>query len=145
MIYSGGWSSFWHNNDAIKTLCWLSWNFFKSSADGVNKHACSALSWFEKSSTNSSDPRYGFSCCLPRGTVTWQNVYYIVMSFQCNNYSQKSYIRRTKPQNLNVSRLVLQKSLPNPLTPENEDRLSALLQLHMSDQQFHCPVRCDLY
>ena len=34
------------------------------------------------------------------------------------NYRQMSYIRRTKYQSLNVSRLVLQLSLPNPLKPE---------------------------
>ena len=34
-----------------------------------------------------------------------------------NDYSQTSNIRDNKSQHLNVSRLVLQMSLPNPLKP----------------------------
>ena len=45
-----------------------------------------------------------------------------------NDYRQTSNISRTKTQNLNVFRLVLQLSLPNALK-------QAMLQLHMIDQQ----------
>ena len=59
------------------------------------------------------------------------------------NYRQISYITRTKFQNLNVFRLVLQLSLPSPLKPgvksgmkmKLEQRQEAMLQLHLSDQQ----------
>ena len=72
---------------------------------------------------------------------------------QCHRYHQISYIRRAKSPNLNVSRLISQLSLPNPLRPgfelemkmKLEQRQQAMLQLHLSDQQFYCPLRCDLY
>ena len=64
-----------------------------------------------------------------------------------------SNIRRTKSSNLIVPRLVLQLSLPNTMKPGVrsriemwlEHRLSALLQLHLSDRQFYCLLRCVLY
>ena len=57
-----------------------------------------------------------------------------------------SNVRGTKSQNLDNSHLVLQLSLPNPLKPgvksrmkvQLEQRWQAMLQLHMSDQQFYC-------
>ena len=57
-----------------------------------------------------------------------------------------SSIRRTKFLNLNVSRLVLQLSLPNRVKPGVESsmkiwleqRWHAMLQLHLSDQQVFC-------
>ena len=68
-------------------------------------------------------------------------------------YRQISNIRRTNSQTLNVSRLVLQLSLPNPLKSGIksrmkmylEERRQAMLQLHMSDQQCYCLVGCVLY
>ena len=56
-------------------------------------------------------------------------------------------------QNLNVSRLVLQVSWPNPLKPGVNSRIKmllgqrwqAMLQLHLSDQQVHFLRRCDLF
>ena len=68
-------------------------------------------------------------------------------------YRKISNIRRTKSPNLNVSRLVLQLSLPNPMKPgvksrmkmQLEQRRQAMLQLHLSDRQFCCLLRCDLY
>ena len=70
-----------------------------------------------------------------------------------SNYRQISYISRTKSQNLNVSRLVLQFSLHNQLKPgvksrmkmQLEQRQQALLQLHMSDKQFYYILRYALY
>ena len=52
-------------------------------------------------------------------------------------YRKISNIRRTKSQNLIDSHLALHSSLPNPLKPGVESRMkmSALLQLHLSDQQ----------
>ena len=70
--------------------------------------------------------------------------------FQINSqqysYQKTSSISRTKSQNLNASRLVLQLSLPNPLKPgvksrmkmQLEQRRQAMLQLQLSDQQFCC-------
>ena len=68
-------------------------------------------------------------------------------------YRQFSNIRCTQSQNINVSRLVLQLSLPNPLKPGVKVRMKmwleqhrqAMLQLHLSDQQFYCLLRCFLY
>ena len=68
-------------------------------------------------------------------------------------YRQVSNIRRTKSKTLNVSCLVLQLSLPSTLKSgikwrmkmQLEQRRQAMLQLHLSDQQFHCLVGCDLY
>ena len=68
-------------------------------------------------------------------------------------YRHTSNISRTKSLKLNVSRLVLQLSLPNPLKPgvklrtkmQLEQRRQEMLQLHLSDQQFWCLLRCDLY
>ena len=68
-------------------------------------------------------------------------------------YRKTSSICRTKYQNLNVSCLALQLSLPNPLKPgvklrmkmQLEQRRQAMLQLHLSYQQFYCLLRCDLH
>ena len=62
-------------------------------------------------------------------------------------------IRCTKHQDLNNSPLALQLSLPNPLKPgvksgmkmSLEQRRQAMLQLHLSDEQFYCLPMCDLY
>ena len=59
-------------------------------------------------------------------------------------YRKIANIRRTKIQNVNDYRLVLQLSLPNPLNPglksrmkmQLEQRRQAMLQLHLSHQQF---------
>ena len=59
-------------------------------------------------------------------------------------------VGHTKSQNLNVSRLVLQLSLRNLLKPGVqsrmkmylEQRLQAMLQLYLSDQQFYYILRC---
>ena len=68
-------------------------------------------------------------------------------------YRKTSSISRTKFQNLNVSCILLQLSSLNPLKPGVklrmkmylEQRRQAMLQLHLSYQQFYCPLRCDLY
>ena len=69
------------------------------------------------------------------------------------NYRKVSNIRRTKSQNLNISRLGLQLSLRNILKPGVkwrmkmwlEQRRQAMPQLHMSDQQFNWLLKCVLY
>ena len=68
-------------------------------------------------------------------------------------YRKISNIRRTKYPNLNVSHLALQLSLPNPMKPgvklrmkmSLEQRWQVMLQLHLSDRQFYCLLRCGLY
>ena len=70
-----------------------------------------------------------------------------------SKYRKSSNIRRTKFQNLNESHLVLKSSLPNPLKPGVQSRMKmwlekrrqAMLQLHLSDRQFNCLLRCILY
>ena len=69
------------------------------------------------------------------------------------DYSQTSNISRTKSQNLNVYRLVLQLSLPNSSKPGVqwrmkmllEHRPQAMLQLHLISQQCNYLLRCVLY
>ena len=49
--------------------------------------------------------------------------------------------------------MILVSSLPNPLEPgaksgmkmQLEQRRQAMLQLHLSDEQVYCLLRCDLY
>ena len=68
-------------------------------------------------------------------------------------YRKVSNIRRTKSQNWNDSHLVLKLSVPNPLKPGIKSRMKmwleqrrqAMLQLHLSDQQFNWLQRCILY
>ena len=68
-------------------------------------------------------------------------------------YRKVSNIRCTKSPNLNDSRLVLQLSLSNILKPgiksrmkmQLEQRRQAMLQLHLSHQQFNCLLKCVLY
>ena len=70
-----------------------------------------------------------------------------------HGYLWTSNVRRTKSQNLNVSRLILQLSFPNPLKPGVwlrmkmylEQRRQAMLQLDPSEQPFYCLLRCNLY
>ena len=69
------------------------------------------------------------------------------------SYRKTSSISRTKFQSLNVSCVLLQLSLLNPLKPGVqlrmkmwlEQRRQAMLQIHLSYQQFNCLLRCDLY
>ena len=72
------------------------------------------------------------------------------------SYRQFSNIRLTQSPNISVSRLVFLLSLPNPLKPRVKlrskmrmllrmKRQQAMLQLHMSDQQFYCLLRRVLY
>ena len=63
--------------------------------------------------------------------------------------AQISNTSRTKSQNLNVCRLVLHLSLPNPCVRSRmkiqlEERRQAMLQLHQSDQQVYCLLSCSL-
>ena len=67
---------------------------------------------------------------------------FLVDTFICRKISN---ITRTKSPNLNVSRIVLQFSLPNPMMPtvksrmkmSLEQRRQAMLQIHLSDRQFY--------
>ena len=89
----------------------------------------------------------------------WQHIgkgnYIIHMQWRIPDahYRQISNIRGTKSHNLNVSRLVLQLSLPKSLKPGIEMRMwcgleqhrQEMLQLHLSDHQVCCLLRCALY
>ena len=61
-----------------------------------------------------------------------------------STYRQTFNISCTKSPNLNSSPLVLQLFLLNPSKP-GVKRLQAMLQLHLSGQQFWCLLRCILY
>ena len=77
----------------------------------------------------------------------------IVMPYVILNYCETYNISLTKSQNLNVSHLVLHLSLSNPLKPgvklrmkvKLEQHQQVMLQLHLSDQQFYCQRRGNLY
>ena len=66
------------------------------------------------------------------------------------SYHKISNISCTKSQNLSDSCLVLPFSLPNPLMPGIKSRMKmlfeqcrqAMIQLHLSDQQFYCQLKC---
>ena len=68
-------------------------------------------------------------------------------------YCQISNTRHTKSKNFNISRFILQLSLPNPLKlgvgsklrMQSEQCWQAMLQLHLSDQSFYCLLRSILY
>ena len=76
-----------------------------------------------------------------------------VGSKQSEHYCKTSSMSRTKSQNLNLSCTLLQLSSLNPLKPRVKLRMrmqleqprQAMLQLHLSYQQFYCLLRCDLY
>ena len=76
-----------------------------------------------------------------------------MISHSLSQYCKTSNIRGTKSQILNDSHLVLQLFLPNPFQPgikskmklQLEQRRQAMLQLHLSDQQVYCQLRCNLY
>ena len=70
------------------------------------------------------------------------------------SFCQISHKRRTKSQNLNVSRLILQlvfaqfalkSGVESRMKMLLEQRREAMLQLHLSDEQFYCLIRCGLY
>ena len=68
-------------------------------------------------------------------------------------YCKISNISGTKSENLNDSGLILQLFLPNPLKPGVKSKMKmqlgqrrqAMLQLHISDQQFNSLIMCTLY
>ena len=70
-----------------------------------------------------------------------------------SKYRQTSCISCTESQHLNVSRLALQLSLPNPWKPGVKSRMrmwlelrrQAMLQINVIGQQFWSLIRCDLY
>ena len=81
--------------------------------------------------------------------ITFSNTF----SWMKKIYRKTSNISRTKSQILNVSCILVQLSSRNPLKPDVklrmkiwlEQRRQAMLQLHLSYQQFYCLLRCDLY
>ena len=99
-------------------------------------------------------------CRLPNGGHIYLGLYVqkvlVVCATCCSlyvDYRKLSKKRRTKYQNLNDSRLVLQLSFPSPLRSGVKSRMKmlleqrrqAMLQLHLSDQQFYCFLKCILY
>ena len=86
------------------------------------------------------------SLCVPLRRALWGDE-------SRREYRQVSNIRRTKSQHSKDSHTVLRLSLPNPLKPDVKSRMKmlleqrrqAMLQLHLSDRQLYCWLRCDLY
>ena len=79
----------------------------------------------------------------------------VLPNYACVQYDYRpiSNISRTTSHNLNGTRLVLQLPLPNPLKPGVKSIMKmwlvqsrqAMLHLYLSDRQFYCLQRCDLY
>ena len=77
-----------------------------------------------------------------------QSVWFVSEVNTTCNYRKISNIRRTESPNLNVSCLVVQLPLPNPMRPGVQSRMKmwleqrrqAMLQLHLSDWQVYCPL-----
>ena len=98
---------------------------------------------------------YSYKKCCNHVHVTQQFtcVKSEILCFICGWYRKTSSISRTKFQNLNVSCILMQLSWLNSLKPGVklimkmllEQRRQAMLQLHLSYQQFYCLLRCDLY
>ena len=67
--------------------------------------------------------------------------------FSRDVHRQTYNIRGTESHNLNVSRLVLQLSLSNPLKPgvKSTMKMKSEQRRHLSDQQYYCPPRYALY
>ena len=62
--------------------------------------------------------------CIHAGNVAQQSTIYMVASNEDkSSYRKISNIKRTKSPNLNVSRPVMQLSLPNPMKPGVKSRM----------------------
>ena len=124
------------------------------------------LSWFPVvwwSQSNLFEDRVALSNLFWVKWNVWLHGYLYIHIYICHHhyrsrichykYRQISNIRCTNSQNVNISPLVLQLSSPNPLKPDFklrmemqlEQRRQAMLQLHLSNQRFYCPLRCHLY
>ena len=84
-------------------------------------------------------PKYHFQVCHAPRIQGYVKLHYPIIN--------QSYVCQYKAhQNPNVSHLLLQLSLPNPLKPGVKSRVKisleqcrqVMLQLHLSDQQFYC-------
>ena len=82
--------------------------------------------------------------------IVWMVVGWIVCKCRIWNleqyqmiYREIFYISRTKPHILNVSRLFFVQSIGAGI--KLKMKMSVLLQLHLSDHQFCCLLRCGLY
>ena len=73
----------------------------------------------------------------------WRRWWWWYASKWYHRHRETSNIRGTKAKNLNVYRLILQLSLPNPRQPcvQSRMKMSAMLQLHLSNQQFYHLLR----
>ena len=77
----------------------------------------------------------------------------ILLTLWVEIYHKTYNIRCSQSQNLNVSHLLLQFSLPNPLKPDIKSRMKmyleqhpqVMLHLHLSYQQLYCLLRRNLY
>ena len=103
---------------------------------------CDAVTWL-KDRVSDGNPSNG----------CWGDMPFCRQQHKYWDYPEVSNISYTKCQNLYVSHFVLQLSLPNPMKPGVKSRMKmyleqprqAVLQLHLSDQQSHNQLRCNLY
>ena len=147
------------NNDkvGIKVSVRFQWCFFAQVCDWIICTCHNQLQWgnhmFSPVPQNVSIILELHCTVLDSMAVCQVYLLKIMENHWIYRYRQTSNIRRIKSQNLSVSRFVLRLSLPNPLKPgvksqiENETvvEATALLQIHLSDQQFYCLLTRVLY
>ena len=125
--------SYFHKNTQIFPLMWTIWD------------ACTATMIIKDIINIYCIHQQKHPCFADATVLLWALIKQI--------YRKVSNIRRTKFQNLNVSCILMQLSSLNSLKPGVklimkmllEQRQQAMLQLHLSYQQFYCLLRCDLY
>ena len=126
--------------------------------DGLMQERCNSIANALELRLSCTDPST-CSTCIYKLVISDKPVHVYLSFAPCDwylgggIYCDISNISYTKCPNFNDSHLVLQLSLPNPLKPDVKLRMKmqleqcrqALLQLHLSDQQFYWPLRCTLY
>ena len=122
-----GSTSIWHTNVICVAHNYLSLNNYARIYGG------------SASARNGNGLGYYMIILIPGPCLEWDKK-------ECR---QTSSLSRTKSRGLNVSRILLQLSLPKPLKSrmkmQLEQHRQAIRQLQLSDQQFQYLLRCYLY
>ena len=135
----------YHNNIITNLQCFL-WKFIMMISLLILSMAWENIYWWHTVTTCTN-----FSSALRKKNHNISGVFCFALG-KYIKITTTSNIRCTKSQNLNVSRFVLQLSLPNSLKPSVKSRIKmwleqcrqAMLQLHLSVKQFQCLLRCNL-
>ena len=140
------------DSQSSNALQWLDLVIGHQDRSPSNGHQGDMSIW-QKS--NHSQRKFIILMALHHTTPQWiKNLWQLTCQHPATmSYRKISNIRHTKSPNWNVSHLVLQLHLPNPMKPgvksrmnmQLEQRRQAMLQLHLSDRQFYCLIRWVLY